>query len=1060
MSILVSKAEQLAQQAEQLPEFHGFSLIGVKKDVTTLLSMIGKVREIFASYTVHDITHIEAVLHSLDWIIPPETQEQMTSVDWLMIVLAVYFHDLGMVVTAAEYENRNQNPKFTQFLDVFNNEDSAADYRERVQELGDEALQRFLYQEFIRTEHAARVREWIVGRTSYTWGQDVDAIAKTIVDALDKLPKRFRQHLGEVCESHHMDDLDDLMKYPLCQRFGSNAEEVANIQYAAIILRTADLLHVTRDRTPSISFKILGLTDPLGVDEWKKQQGVISVGMRAREYDPDDKETHDIQINADFDEERPFFTLTEYITYADQQIRQSKNWADTSSQTKDGKGYIFPWRAVKGKILVEGNEPVPMSFQLDRGRLLDLLVGHTIYNDATVAVRELIQNAIDAVRYQFHLDSREQSTRVTPAIGEVNVSWDAEDRYLVVTDNGIGMSMTTIVEHLMKVGSSYYDTPQFKAHNQDFSPISRFGIGVLAYFMISDDIEIVTFQEDVGYRIRMSSVHADYLVKKLEPGNPQLKGLEPHGTRVRLRIRPSVDLSKHDVGEIVDYWVILPECPVKFQGDGGEERSVGFLSVTDVLKKWAPEANANAKRHYLSKRKVDGYAAYEFGVICDEIYTPVRRFVGGTSNYAVHRTVFEQPPAVCVEGIRVSNTLPGLSSIDDGGFHAFLAIKGNKRLKTTVSRSQLEDDEEFQIISKLCLEFLVEHVRDEVSRISSFTGNPFSQASSAAFWLYDQLKRSIRKYSSYEILRGMYDKVPHYILESGTEAGEFSRELISKDELIEKGGFWTYKARYADNLGMMSRDLGREIAINEFLSLIAPDLVDKNVTPILIDYDQHISELVGTFRIETVQFQRSEKKVISYWRFDGGEWPQTSKFLEEFKISRDEFLGVAMSYDFSEALLSDRAIMESLTRVEGSINRIYTAKFDGDVEETHWIKDRQLTVLSDESNEAKQLVLLHELGAKLSSGGDAKGKTLIYFAYYLFLLMMGNGSPGDTTRYLGGNEQNHMIREARRVWNTVADELSEFDGASSDVWRKGEELFADEAKWFNSSSYWFSWGLD
>ena len=48
-----------------------------------------------------------------------------------------------------------------------------------------------------------------------------------------------------------------------------------------------------------------------------------------------------------------------------------------------------------------------MRFELDRGRLLDLLVGHTIYNEPTVAVRELLQNAIDAVRFQRHLDQKD-----------------------------------------------------------------------------------------------------------------------------------------------------------------------------------------------------------------------------------------------------------------------------------------------------------------------------------------------------------------------------------------------------------------------------------------------------------------------------------------------------------------------------------------------------------------------------------------------------------------------------------------------------------------------------
>jgi molecular chaperone HtpG len=118
----------------------------------------------------------------------------------------------------------------------------------------------------------------------------------------------------------------------------------------------------------------------------------------------------------------------------------------------------------------------------DRGRLLDLLVGHTIYNDATVAVRELLQNAIDAVRYQHYLEEKEYANTGRPAspMGKVIIKWDPAERLLIVEDNGIGMDRAVITSHLMKVGASFYNTPQFQQEYKDYSPISRFGIGILS----------------------------------------------------------------------------------------------------------------------------------------------------------------------------------------------------------------------------------------------------------------------------------------------------------------------------------------------------------------------------------------------------------------------------------------------------------------------------------------------------------------------------------------------------------------------------------------------------
>lgn len=490
MVSLNSNAETIAEEARNLPAFKNFSLAGVKENVADILHMIGRERGIFSTYTKHDISHVDQMLNMLDWLVPPSTQKEMTPVDWLLTVLSIYLHDLGMVVTGEEYDRRMDNTKFREFLESLDKDADGRDYLARTEKMSPDEKNIFFYQEFIRMQHATRTREWITGRHSSRWGAAVKPIADEIVKILEHLPSRFRENLATVCESHHKDDLDKTAFFPLCQRYGNNPKELANVQYSALLLRTADLLHVTKDRTPSVMYKIIHLSDPKGVDAWQKHIGTFSVNMKPREFDPKDIDSHVVVVGADFTEERPFFALTEYLAYADEQIKQSKRWADISQKTPDGKKYFFPWHTVEGNILVEGNEPFKMKFELDRGRLLNLLVGHTIYNDPTVAVRELLQNAIDAVRFQHHLSEKEASETKAP-MGRVYVKWDPDERELLVEDDGTGMDLDIIKFHLMRVGSSFYDTPKFVTEHEDFTPISRFGIGILTCFMISDDIEII-----------------------------------------------------------------------------------------------------------------------------------------------------------------------------------------------------------------------------------------------------------------------------------------------------------------------------------------------------------------------------------------------------------------------------------------------------------------------------------------------------------------------------------------------------------------------------------------
>jgi molecular chaperone HtpG len=86
-----TRIEQSAKAASQLEAFSHFNLYGVRDAVTKLSSLIGG-NGIFQEYTLHDISHIDKLLTSLEWIIPPSTWERMAVTDCLMTTLAIYFH--------------------------------------------------------------------------------------------------------------------------------------------------------------------------------------------------------------------------------------------------------------------------------------------------------------------------------------------------------------------------------------------------------------------------------------------------------------------------------------------------------------------------------------------------------------------------------------------------------------------------------------------------------------------------------------------------------------------------------------------------------------------------------------------------------------------------------------------------------------------------------------------------------------------------------------------------------------------------------------------------------
>lgn len=274
-SLLHSFIEKKAEKAESLYAFSGVKVSYIRQQIENVLSLIGR-SEIFDQYTKHDISHIDQMLSIAEWIIPGQTAEAMTSADWLMLVLAVYFHDMGMLVTKEEFHNRDKNSEFSKYREESYNGLLGSDYQEKIKALGEDA-ERFLYQEYVRANHAKRINYWITGRTSIPDGADERVVVEELGKILEHLPSRFKRDLGKICESHHLDDLYDFSKYETCAHYGNADDECVNLHYIAIVLRTADLLHITNDRTPSIQFRLINPSDSKSIVEWQKQKAVTAV---------------------------------------------------------------------------------------------------------------------------------------------------------------------------------------------------------------------------------------------------------------------------------------------------------------------------------------------------------------------------------------------------------------------------------------------------------------------------------------------------------------------------------------------------------------------------------------------------------------------------------------------------------------------------------------------------------------------------------------------------------------------------------------------------------------
>ncbi|GAB2580086.1 molecular chaperone HtpG [Paractinoplanes abujensis] len=113
------------------------------------------------------------------------------------------------------------------------------------------------------------------------------------------------------------------------------------------------------------------------------------------------------------------------------------------------------------------------TFQVDLRGIVDLL-SHHLYASPRVYVRELLQNAVDAI-----------TAAGSPGLVSITTGADA----LRVSDNGIGLTEAQVHELLATIGrSSKRDELGFARH--EF--LGQFGIGLLSCFLVADEIRVHT----------------------------------------------------------------------------------------------------------------------------------------------------------------------------------------------------------------------------------------------------------------------------------------------------------------------------------------------------------------------------------------------------------------------------------------------------------------------------------------------------------------------------------------------------------------------------------------
>lgn len=153
-------------------------------------------------------------------------------------------------------------------------------------------------------------------------------------------------------------------------------------------------------------------------------------------------------------------------------------------------------------------------FKAESKKLLDLMI-NSIYTNKEIFLRELISNASDAIDKLYYRSLTDDKINVNKDDFKIKVDIDKDDRKVIITDNGCGMTRDELENNLGTIAKS--DSLLFKEENKsdDIDIIGQFGVGFYSAFMVAKKIKVESKSIDSDSAYVWKSEGADgYTIKE------------------------------------------------------------------------------------------------------------------------------------------------------------------------------------------------------------------------------------------------------------------------------------------------------------------------------------------------------------------------------------------------------------------------------------------------------------------------------------------------------------------------------------------------------------------
>lgn len=503
--------------------------------------LAGEIASILPEYTVHDITHIDALWDMTDVFLSRDYF--LSPIECFVLGGAFILHDLGMLL-AAYPEGRKGIQKQNIWKDTVANLCKQRGLSYNFEELDniDKDVEKIATEKTLRLLHGQKAKELAM----ISWKDSNEKDMYLIDDK--KLRDAYGTIIGKIAQSHWLYCEDLPQEFPTVLGALSIFPETWTVDplKLACILRIADAMHIDDRRAPSILKAVREINRESEL-HWVFQEKLYKPRIENNRVVYTSKSAFGLsEIDA-------WWLCYDTLRMIDTELKNVDSLL--LEQRRESFGVIGVYgidslEQIQKFITVDNWKPVDTCIRVNNvAKLVNTLGGVQLYGDNKwVPLRELIQNAADAIRARRCIDGESED------YGDIYLSWGEEDgrEFVQIEDNGIGMSPNVMINVLLDFGQSFWSTPQMHIEfpgleQKSFKSTGKFGIGFFSVFMWGENVKVISNRYDKARDNTMvlefvNGVNSRPILRKANAEEVIKNG----GTRIKIY------LSKISVGEIFE----------------------------------------------------------------------------------------------------------------------------------------------------------------------------------------------------------------------------------------------------------------------------------------------------------------------------------------------------------------------------------------------------------------------------------------------------------------------------------------------------------------------------